>query len=648
MILKECFKKPIGRTGFRSACAVLLVALAGIGAANCAPDSSGSQQAATLLASLAGGSGSTRNALVAHPIVPLTGPVVTGGYVMTHEHPTYGMAFGGNYAFAGASGNYQNGIMENGYTASCGGCSVLSNCDHGEVKGSFTAMSGSLGRDMGDHSSYTGPLHNSNSHLRYSSQWIKEAFDPTESLYRDTRMKIMVAFAVENEAMCENLYYVNKGNGGPGGDGYACSKGDSYTSLSRQITSIKAWAAAHSSWMEIAYSAADARRIANANKLAVIIGIESEYAFGAENKTFDPVTRLESYYNLGVRTFYLAHKINSRLTGADIYYPKDTDAGKAIRATQAISGCFYYDDNVGTFPLVDGSFNYCNNDSKCGVNHFKGKKLFDACNSKFSEISEANMADYVLLQGGGKFNGFSVYPKPPGFTGLGGSYMDGTVERNRLALSTDGGRVVRRAMELGMIVNLDHTSSAARAAIYAIARDEFGSYPVNALHNNPNEMLVGSSSTPHPHEYDFDRAERDYIKNTGGIFGLRLGPVDSKGYSASGVTANCPKTSTETAKILAYLLDEGLNVGYSLDYATVTEGVHSRSFEGCGTSLGTDYINAYGSYVTEGLSQIGVMKKWHKELESIGMNASYLDRLKNDGAEKFLRMWETSEYLATH
>jgi hypothetical protein len=583
-------------------------------------------------------------------LIPHGLPAITGGYVMTHEHPTYGMAFGGNYAFAGTSGNYQNGVMENGYTASCGGCAALSSCNHGEVKGSFTAAVGSLGRDMGDHASHVGPLHNSNSHLRYSTQWIKEAFSPTEIAYRDTRMKVMVAFAVENEAMCEQLYDANLGNGGAGGNGYACSRGDSYASLTRQLDSLKAWAAAHSSWMEIAYSAADVRRIVAAGKLAVILGIESEYAFGAESRTFDPVSRLEAYHAQGVRTFYLAHKINSRLAGADIYYPKSTTAGKAIRATQAISGCFYYDDHVGTFPLVDGSFNYCNNDSKCGVNAFRGNKLFDACNYSLGEISEANMADYVLLQGAGTFNGFDIYPRPPGFSGTGGSHMDGAVERNNLGLSVNGGLVVRRAMELGMIINMDHVSSEARTAIYLIARDEFGGYPVNALHNNPNEMLPSDppSGSPAPHEYDFDRAERDYIRTTGGIFGVRLGPLDANGYSPSGVTLNCPRTPTETAKILAYLLDEGLDLGYSLDYATVTEGVHSRTFEGCGTSLGTDYIHSYGSNVAEGLSHIGMMKKWHKELESVGLASSYLSRLKNDGAEAFVRMWESSEYLGSH
>ena len=288
------------------------------------------------------------------PSAALAQARITGGYVLTHEHPMNAMAFGGNYAFAGAPGNFRNGIMEKGYTAEDGGCKVGQPCDHGEVKGNVTAslIAGKpLGRDMGDHASHMGPRHDSFSHLRYSTEWIKDAFDPPEREFQDSRMKIMVAFAVENEAMCEQLYYANKGKGGPGGDGYPCSKGDSIESLERQINAIKAWVAENRDWMEIAYTSADARRIVNADKLAIILGIESEYSFGAEDRTFDPVQRLNRYYDMGVRTFYLAHKINSRLAGADIYYPGDTDPGKAVRATQAISGCFYYDDNVGDFPL---------------------------------------------------------------------------------------------------------------------------------------------------------------------------------------------------------------------------------------------------------------------------------------------------------
>lgn len=585
---------------------------------------------------------------------------IRGGYVLTHEHPAVGMAFGGNYAFAGSSGNYINGVMEKGYDGECSGCGLGNNCDHGEFKGSL--FEGEAGKDMGAHQGFEGPHHKSFSHIRYATDWVKEAFRPTQRGLRDARMKIMVAFALENEALCEQLYYVNHGNGGAGGNGYACSSGDSLASMERQLNAIKAWVARNSDWMEIAYSASDARRIVNADKLAIVLGIEAEYAFGAENSNVDPVNRLMRYYNQGVRTFYLAHKINSRLAGSDIYYPDFTTTGKIMRATQAISGCLYYDDHVGDFPLVRNGHNFCDNDERCGPNNLRGKTLAQ-CNSKISDISETKMLDYVF-SGHNTFNGFKIYPSTPGFTDSGGSRKirpsytrsedpNYRIEVNRLGLSRDGKRVVRRAMNLGMIVNLDHVSRVARQQIYEISQGYEG-YPLNALHNNPNEMVElksGLLASQNPHEYDFDLNEREMIKETDGIFGVRLGPLDARDYDQSGVRTECPGTSTETAKILASLIDEGLNIGYSLDLATVTKGVTARSVKGCNTAhfSSKDPLNIYGDGQggvyrdVGGLTHIGMMKKWHKELEHIGLRDRYLNQLKNDGAEAFVRMWEISE-----
>jgi microsomal dipeptidase-like Zn-dependent dipeptidase len=327
-----------------------------------------------------------------------------------------------------------------------------------------------------------------------------------------------------------------------------------------------------------------------------------------------------------------------------------------VRATQAISGCFYYDDNVGDFPLQNTlGHDFCDND--CGDNHLKGNKvggLLDNCVSKLSDISEANMADYVKLRGNGVFNGFRIYPSPPGFLDPGGSEIgrqDG-IERNRLGLSHDGERVVRAAMLKGMIVNLDHVSSEARRDMRVISR-AFGDYPLNALHNNPNTMLRNhrtSDRAPFRHEYDFDDRELDMVKETGGFFGVRVGPLDARDDEVdpddTGVEANCLGTATETAKILAYLLDyddEGLPVGYALDFATVTEAVHSRTFEGCADVGAPDRFHTYGEHVTEGLSHVGMMKKWHRELEDVGLKPEYVRKLKNDGVEQFIRMWARSE-----
>ena len=573
------------------------------------------------------------------------------GYVLTHEHPTNGMAFGGNYAFAGVAGNYRHGIMQRGYTGECSGCPTIGNCNHGEVKGNIMGPAGALGRDMKFHDPEMGPYHDSNSHLRYSTEWIEEAFSPSEPEFQGSNMRIMVAFAVENEAMCEQLYYANKGHGGPGDDGYACSKGDSFASLKRQLDNLKAWATENNHFMEIAYSASDARRIVNENKLAIVLGVEAEYAFGAENKTFDPVGRLNEYYDEGARTFYLAHKINSRLAGADIFAPADSLPGKAIRVTQAISGCFYYDDNIGHFPL-QGRLGKDLCDNNCGANAFKRGLIGSTCKYKFSEIPELVMADYVLTRGGGKFNGFNLYPGTPGFEGEGGSKVVDGIERNNLGLSHDGERVVREAMLKGMIVNIDHVSSIARDKMYELATQVFDDYPLNALHNKPNSMLTDEKPF-WQHEYDLFDNELNYVKNTGGFFGFRMGPTDSVEYPQAGVNADCPGTSTESAKMLAWLIEEKkLNVGYALDYGTVTQGVHSRTMADCGLDdLENDKIHEYKRgeappYLAEGLSHIGMMTQWHRELEMIGLKQKYVDALKNDGVEAFLRMWEKSEAAA--
>ena len=575
------------------------------------------------------------------------------GYVLTHEHPTQGMAFGGNYGFAGAGDNYRNGIMVDGYTAQCGGCKIAGLCDHGEVKGSLGGHT--LGKDMGVHSSFDGPLKNSFSHLRYSTEWIKEAFDPSEEEYQDARARILVAYAVESEAMCEQLYYVNKNQGGAGEQGYPCSKGDSYDSMVRQLDALTAWVEENNEWMEIAYNAADARRIVNEDKLAVILGVEAEYAFGSEASTFDPVDRLNDYYNRGVRTFYLAHKINSRLSGADIFLKRTNLGGRAIRVNQAISGCFYYDDNVGEFPLqgILGE-KLCKNERRCGINAFKGPWPNSQCSYKLSDISEFNMARYLVTLGGKQYNGFRHYPLPPGFTttavsfddvNAAGSTFNGNtnIERNNLGLSHDGERVVREAMLKGMIITIDHVSSKSRRHIKELS-EEFNNYPLNALHNKPNERLTDKKGFRR-HEYDFDGLELDYVKDTGGFFGYRIGPTDAieDGFD-SGIVDDCPKTSTEAGKHLAWLLERGLSVGYSLDYSTITEGIYSRTETGCDlTTPAVDNFHSYDGHVTEGLSHIGMMKKLHGELEAVGLKDEYLNQLKNDGVEQFLVMWENSE-----
>lgn len=614
----------------------------------------------------------TAGPIVVAPLVLQTNAILAddrlkNGYVLTHEHPAVAKAFGGQYAFRPA-GNYieSQGILQNGY-ATCGGCAVSGACNHG-VKGALgpSALLGTigvntLGSDMKSHLPLGRPKHDSFSHLRYATDWIKAAVSPTDTaMSGQPRMKIMVAYAVENETMCEQI----------GATG--CPQGDSFSSMVAQIDAIKAWVTANAAWAEVALSSADALRIVRANKLAVVLGVEAEHAFGSERSNVDPVARLNQYHARGVRTFYLAHKLNSRLAGADVYHPKAERGGRAIRLSQAISGCFYVDDTTGfgPFPLQKGNHQYCRDG--CGPNMFKGRGVTDQCRSRFGDISEVNLLSY-LDDAEDEFNGFKVYPLPNTFqtAGVAGnSDLSGggrttmtaapnpgqlAIERNKLGLSTMGLAVVREAMRKGMLVNIDHVSSRARIAMRTIANQEFGGYPLNAFHNNPNSLLEGThNDTAYGSEYDFDDEELTIVKNTGGFFGVRLGPIKTKRFPAKATvwgpvaTRSCPKTSTENARVLAYLVDKGIPVGYSLDFATITQGTHSRTMESCAFAT-NDRIKRYRDpsrnidKETDGLDHIGMMQYFHDELASAGLAESYVTKLKNDGVGKFIVTWLTSE-----
>ena len=578
------------------------------------------------------------------PLDFLIAEPITNGYVLTHEHPTYAMAFGGNWAWAGSLANFEHGMPKEPYGV-CGGC-FANLCDHAEQKG--VLLGESFGVDSGDHSSSQGPFPDSFTHLRYSTRWIKDAAEPNGE---HPRLQLMVAYAVESEPLCHLLRSYNVGGGGPLGDGFPCSNGDSFNSLERQIQTIKDWADSVS-WAQVAYSSIEARDIIEEGKLAIVIGVEADYAFGAEGRTFDPVNRLAVYYDLGVRTVYLAHKVNSRLAGADVFRSADSADGRVIRAQQALQGCFHYDDSgLGAFPLQHNGHFFCDNDSRCGVDHIRGSGLAQNCNKNISEVSLPNLNTY-LNRADGSFNGFHVYPQTAGFGHRHGITEDATgFQRNELGLSVDGRRVVEHAMELGMILTLDHVSTRARSQMRKMTRDYHGfDYPLNAFHNYPNEMLIKNLAEkyPGPSEYDFFEHERAWIKQSRGVFGLRLGPVDSTRYLPSGVTMDCPGSITESAKMIAALLDEELPVGFSLDFAAGTKALWSRWWQGCIANQTDDYlVQDHRGRVTKGIGHIGNMREFSRELAQAGMKASYLDRLYNTGTESFVRMWGRSEGYVT-
>ncbi len=84
-----------------------------------------------------------------------------------------------------------------------------------------------------------------------------------------------------------------------------------------QLERINEFAAANSDWVEIALTAADARRIVEADKLALILSIEASHIFGEA----DWRPQLDEVHALGVRTLQMVHQLDNRFGGAAPHNP---------------------------------------------------------------------------------------------------------------------------------------------------------------------------------------------------------------------------------------------------------------------------------------------------------------------------------------
>jgi microsomal dipeptidase-like Zn-dependent dipeptidase len=125
-------------------------------------------------------------------------------------------------------------------------------------------------------------------------------------------MRLMSALVVESEFLELIMNKVDTAGGRPS------------VQLTKEIDLIRAGVCfarrlteLNSSWMEIAYTPADAQRIMASNKLALILGIElpdvGNLGFGS------PEQEVEELYRLGIRQSVIVHGANTKLAGTSLF-----------------------------------------------------------------------------------------------------------------------------------------------------------------------------------------------------------------------------------------------------------------------------------------------------------------------------------------
>jgi microsomal dipeptidase-like Zn-dependent dipeptidase len=294
----------------------------------------------------------------------------------------------------------------------------------------------------------------------------------------DGGQRVMVASVTDNEflsALWSKIGYNAAGNQVPLRD-----PDQGFNSAQRQLVFIKQLAARNPTWMEVAYSAADARRIVAGNKLALILSLEID--------SLTPAQTLRLVREQGVRHVIPVHLINNDVGGTAVYTDAFNTANAFVNSTRQ-----------------SGNWNNLGNDGFFEVKY--DTKLSGRLGRPQTLVAEgAN-----LLQGG------AIWPRAIDDGAWATLGYDSPLElgghRNRRGLSTAGQQLLRELAKLGVLLDVAHMSqeSTGSALQFAVSNE----YPVMDSHTG-----LRSTDEKAENERSLMREHARKIASLGGMIGL--------------------------------------------------------------------------------------------------------------------------------
>ena len=265
-----------------------------------------------------------------HDAPPPAAPAELWGFADTHAHPAADRGFGGMY-FGNHTGPIETALAHCEPAHGIGGTGLrdvpaalrtffevfdlvrlvgailtesipVSNDTVRDLAINAVEARGGFGHLTGGYPQFDGwPHFTTKVHQHMHEEWIRRAYDGG--------LRLMVALAVNAELLA-NIRPV---------PGVARSDVAAYNA---QIAAIKELARRNSSWMEVAYSPAEARAIIGRNKLALVIGVEVDTLGGWETERSAREgleAELRRLHGLGVRHIFPIHLANSPFGGYSQY-----------------------------------------------------------------------------------------------------------------------------------------------------------------------------------------------------------------------------------------------------------------------------------------------------------------------------------------
>jgi len=280
------------------------------------------------------------------------------------------------------------------------------------------------------------PKWNDITHQKMWYEWIRRA--------RDGGLRVMVALATNNKTLADALV------SGPGE-----APTDDKASGDLQLTEMKAFVGRHPDFMEVALGAADIKRIVQANKIAVVLGVELDNIGNFNDPALAQLMsgpaaesiitgEIQRLYAMGVR-YVLPIHVTDNLFG-----------GTAI-----------YEDGFNTANLRQA-----------------GHYWEIECANTSDNISHTYTDGYDLLRAAAAFAKLGLDPfrrsGPGPVCPPQGQGSKSKGHRNIRGLTLQGMHAIKQMMKRGMIVDIDHMSQQSADATLDIA-ETFG-YPIVSGH----------------------------------------------------------------------------------------------------------------------------------------------------------------------
>lgn len=327
----------------------------------------------------------------------------------------------------------------------------------GEMAKSHGIRSFEVERPVGYPSFAHFPAHNDILHQQMWVDWIRRA--------KEGGLRVMVALAVNSRTLAHGIE--------------ANPPVDDRASGNLQIEELVRFVGKHDTWMEIARSSADLRRIVEKNKLAVIVGVELDdignFVWNKASPTEAQIrAEIKRLHVLGVRYVFPVHLTDNLFGGTAAY------EDEVARANRFQTGEWW--------------------DLECS----RGEGIT-------KQIQSGN--DLFKLMKLGDAGGHIPLP----------SCQPGEGHKNRLGLLSMGRVAINEMMKLGMVIDIDHMSQRMVSDVLALTRTTpGGAYPLVSGHNG----LRGSSGN----ENGRTNAQYTELAARGGLAGVGFGDSDARSF----------------------------------------------------------------------------------------------------------------------